>query len=872
MNISMRDSSGELIEILIKDANACKRMQLENGIKNNFANPPEANQTLYNIISSLSGIDEGKLVLDNEDSNASQVDFLELSNLETLPDDGVTITEFVNNLDNNDNNYLKEYLHSNNIEIMEEYQFLDGKELDDKIETSEKLIVTNDISSPLCRLCARQSDEMFFIFGLLPKETSIAEKINNYLPIKVEKTDTFPKKICLPCLEKLDLIDNFHKTVSESEANFLKTKKKISGKKTEPLVEKRPPKSLISASPAKKSFETEALDPENLYDKVLNEDDFEMIEESEEENAVQEDDSVGPKNLSKNLEKDHSNEASEVSSSTIEPIKCRVCEAKFYTMRKCYLHSASHSSSNYYPCSLCDTDSPSPEKWREHFTEHSPSKLHDERILNYECEICQKKHVSEARLKFHLQFHEAGVKARYCQKCDKFLASESVLYNHYVMVHMKLRDFCCDICGSVFRSQPQLDVHQRKHKNERPYECQFCSKRFLSMDSLRRHRKLHLPDKLFQCKQCGKRFNRANSLTNHLLTHQVEAKQSMICQFCDACNEVFLDVSEAESHIQVCKSSDSPKIEEKSLNAIYRCEFCQRCFTSIKFAKTHRKSHSGPTPFICTICNVAYATYNQVQAHKSAHRKSSQNLRSKETTITKFFFCEYCEKEFLQFTNMNVHRKSCVKTKNWTCGCCSAVFPNNFELSKHKRRRDPGEDWSCDYCDKSFANFCGLITHKDLHTRTNKNLLFACSICGKNFHQKAHLTIHTRSHTGEKPYACDLCDKAYSIKCDRDNHRRTHTGERPFKCTICEKAFKNPARLREHMLNHSDIRPYKCDICEQAFKKGSAKKVHMLIHTGEKPFQCDICGLHFRRSGDMKKHKISRHEPKPQADKTEVTD
>lgn len=123
--------------------------------------------------------------MDNEDSNASQVDFLELSNLETLPDDGVTITEFVNNLDNNENNYLKEYLHSNNIEIMEEYQFLDGKELDDKIETSENLIVTNDLSSPLCRLCARQSEEMLSIFGLLPTEIDIAEKINNYLPIKV---------------------------------------------------------------------------------------------------------------------------------------------------------------------------------------------------------------------------------------------------------------------------------------------------------------------------------------------------------------------------------------------------------------------------------------------------------------------------------------------------------------------------------------------------------------------------------------------------------------------------------------------------------------------------------------------------------------
>ena len=53
----MRDSNGDLIEIPIKDANAQKRMQLENGIKNNFTNPPEtANQALYNIVASLSGM------------------------------------------------------------------------------------------------------------------------------------------------------------------------------------------------------------------------------------------------------------------------------------------------------------------------------------------------------------------------------------------------------------------------------------------------------------------------------------------------------------------------------------------------------------------------------------------------------------------------------------------------------------------------------------------------------------------------------------------------------------------------------------------------------------------------------------------------
>ena len=118
----------------------------------------------------LSDEEKSKLDSNEDDSNAPQVDFLELSNLESLPNDQVTITECVNNLDNNDNNYLKEYLDLNEIKIMEEYPFVRVRNVD---------------PLPLCRLCACPNEEMLHIFGLTQIEKDIAEKINNYLPIKV---------------------------------------------------------------------------------------------------------------------------------------------------------------------------------------------------------------------------------------------------------------------------------------------------------------------------------------------------------------------------------------------------------------------------------------------------------------------------------------------------------------------------------------------------------------------------------------------------------------------------------------------------------------------------------------------------------------
>ncbi|XP_064463842.1 zinc finger protein 70-like [Ornithodoros turicata] len=142
-----------------------------------------------------------------------------------------------------------------------------------------------------------------------------------------------------------------------------------------------------------------------------------------------------------------------------------------------------------------------------------------------------------------------------------------------------------------------------------------------------------------------------------------------------------------------------------------------------------------------------------------------------------------------------------------------------------------------------------------------------CSFCHYSSDYMAHVKMHMRIHTGEKPYVCQVCFRRFSQKAALGRHSKAiHEGQRNYLCSVCANhSHRNPAlATNESPGKHQRVKKeeggHHCRFCNYSSDHAADVKIHEKLHTGKKSYVCQVCFMGFTKKSNLSRHSQAVHE------------
>lgn len=343
----------------------------------------------------------------------------------------------------------------------------------------------------------------------------------------------------------------------------------------------------------------------------------------------------------------------------------------------------------------------------------------------------------------------------------------------------------------------------------------------------------------------------------------MQSKHSMfICSY-PSCNitfstrELFLD-----HRLRTHKSSDT-----------YECDICGKTFKTRTNMSAHVNSHTKTKVYKCDVCEKEFHNRGVIIKHLRLHTEIP--------CATARYICDACghvvnDVTSLKWHIINIHQK----LKLFKCDQCPKEYASNKNLKIHYRKHTGERPFKCLECDRAFRAAYNLTVHMRIHakkiecgeTKSNEKnssqpyvgcFRFTCKVCGKGFHRRGSLALHTWTHVGSKPFKCDYCEKDFVCRYSRRRHMELHQPQGPaaIPCDICHKKFRTKASMFRHKrtVHDSSVKhnkpKVKCTFCNRSVFD---LEKHMNVHLN-KFHKCEFCPKSYSKRDVLNRHIKERH-------------